>query len=788
MDDRSLKALEFYQLLEVLKTFSVSPLGRKRCEALRPSTDVFLIQSRLAEVLELKEILETSGEIPIKGLKDVEEILRRLDVEGSILGVYELIDIYKQIDLCKGLKRFFQKLKVFEIPHLQEKISRLSSLKALGKEILQAINTKGEILDRASPTLKEIRRQLAEVRERAKDVLEHLLHKEELQLIFQEQFITLRNGRYVLLIKSDYKHRLKGIIHDQSQSGMSYFFEPLEVVNFNNEISIVMGEEKEEEYRILADLSNRVREEKQNLWADFEILGELDLLYAMGRLSILLKGVRPILNEKGKIDMREARNPILALQKEDQVVPIHLRMGDGIKVLILSGANAGGKTVALKTLGLLTLMVQSGLPIPVSEGSEAAIFENISAVIGDEQNIEENLSTFSSHLLHLNQILGKTGSRSLILLDELGVGTHASEGCALAMGFLDRFRESGASVVVTTHFDRLKAYGYFHPDVENVAVEFDEKTLEPQYTLLYGASGLSNAFLVAEKLGVSEEVLQLAREHKDGGEQEVGRVLETLERLKMDAEKERLQVLKTKEEVGLERQRLKELIEGIKRKRHEIFLQAEEKARKAAQKVEEELREWVRQWKEEKVRSIPPRLSVPRKEIQQVRERVFPSMQNKERQLASGGLKVGERVRILSLRSHGIVTSIDEPLNQIEVITAKAKVKTSLSDVVRTMENEEERVVEMLKGQGLSEKDTEEIPSQLNVIGLTVEDALPKVDKFIDQALLRGLEKVQIIHGVGSGRLRDAIGKYLHGHQGVKGLAPGESARGGRGITVVELR
>jgi DNA mismatch repair protein MutS2 len=788
MNDRSLKVLEFSQLLEVLKTFSVSPLGRKRCEALRPSTDVLLIQSRLAEVLELKEILETSGEIPIKGLKDVEEVLRRLDVEGSILSVQEFIDIYNQIDLCKGLKRFFQKLKVVEAPHLQEKISRLSSLKALEKEILQAINTKCEILDRASPALKEIRHQLREVRERAKDVLEHLLHKEELQLIFQEQFITLRNGRYVLLIKSDYKHRLKGIIHDQSQSRMSYFFEPLEAVNFNNEISILMGEEKEEEYRILADLSNRVREEKQNLWADFEILGELDLLYAMGRLSVLLNGVRPILNEKGKIDMKEARNPILAFQKEDRVVPIHLRMGDGIKALILSGANAGGKTVALKTLGLLTLMVQSGLPIPVSEGSEAAVFENILAVIGDEQNIEENLSTFSSHLLHLNQILEKAGSRSLILLDELGVGTHASEGCALAMGFLDRFRESGASVVVTTHFDRLKAYGYFHSDVENVAVEFDEKTLEPKYTLLYGASGLSNAFLVAEKLGVSEEVLQLARGHKDGGEQEVGRVLETLERLKMDAEKERLQLLQTKEEVGLERQRLKDLLEGIKKKRQEIFLQAEEKARKAVQKVEEELREWVRQWKEEKVRSAPRRLSVPRKEIQEVRERVFPSMRREESQMASGGLKVGERVRILSLRSHGIVTGIDEPLNQIEVTTAKAKVKTSLSDVVRTMENEGERVVEILKGQRLSEKDAEEVPSQLNVIGLTVEDALPKVDKFIDRALLRGLEKVQIIHGVGSGKLRDAIGKYLHGHQGVKGLAPGDSARGGRGITVVELR
>jgi DNA mismatch repair protein MutS2 len=788
MDDRSLKVLEFYQLLEVLKTYSISPLGRKRCEALRPSTDPSLIRSRLAEVLELKEILETLGDIPIRGLKDIEEILRRLEAEGSILNVQEFIDIYKQIDLCKGLKRFFQKLKVIEAPRLQEKISKLSSLKALEKEILHAINTKGEILDRASPTLKDIRHQLGAVRERAKGDLEHLLHQEALQAVFQEQFITLRNGRYVLLIKSDYKHRLKGIIHDQSQSRMSYFFEPLEVVALNNEINILMGEEKEEEYRILTDLSNKLREEKQNLWGDLEILGEMDLLYAMARLSILLKGVPPILDETGKIDMREARNPILTLQKEDQVVPIHLRMGDGITTLILSGANAGGKTVALKTLGLLALMVQSGLPIPVAEGSQAAVFENILAVIGDEQNIGENLSTFSSHLLHLNQVLGKAGPRSLILLDELGVGTHASEGCALAMGFLDRFREKEASVVVTTHFDRLKAYGYLHPDVENVAVEFDEKTLEPKYKLLYGLSGLSNAFLVAEKLGVPEEVLQLARHHQDGGEQEVGRVLETLERLKTEAEKERLQFLQMKEEIGLERKRLKELTEGIKKKRQEIFSQAEEKARRAVQKVEEELKEWVRQWKEEKSQSKPSRLSVHRKEIQEVKEKFFPSMKNKENQTAPGGLKVGEHVRILSLRNDGVVTSIEEPLNQVEVMTEKAKVRTSFSDIVKVVDGEEARAIEIPKRFSLSQGDAEEIPSQINVIGLTVEDALPKVDKFIDQALLHGLEKIKIIHGVGSGRLREAIGKYLHGHRGVKGFALGESMRGGRGITVVELR
>ncbi len=783
MNDRSLKLLEYTHLLNILKEYSISPLGRKRCEALRPFKDLPLIQSRLTEVMELKKILETEGEIPLRGLKDIEGILNKLGIEGSALDVQELLELYHQMVLCKGLRRFFQKLENVKVPHLQEKISRLSDQKTLEKEILRTINTKGEILDRASPALSDIRQRLGGVREKAKGVLESLLRQENLQTIFQEQFITLRNGRYVVLIKSDSENRLEGIIHDHSQSRMTFFFEPLQVVSLNNEINILTGEEKEEEYRILAGLSDQAREERKNLWNDFEGLGELDLLFAMARLSSRLKGVCPLLDEEGRIEMREARNPLLTLQREDQVIPITLRMGNGIRVLIVSGANAGGKTVALKTLGLLTLMVQSGLPIPVAEGSQVGVFRDIFAVIGDEQNIEENLSTFSSHLLHVNQILEKAGPRSLVLLDELGVGTHAQEGCALAMGFLDRFRESGASVVVTTHFDRLKTYGYLHPEVENVAVEFDERTLEPKYTLTYGSSGLSNAFLIAEKLGISEKVLEAAHLHQDGSGEEVARVLETLERLKRDTEKEKLQASKVKEEARLERDRLKKILETIKDRRLEIYAQAEEKARKAVQKIEEALKEWALRRKEEKAPS-----SLQRKEIQDIRERFLPTVRKKGRPVIPGGLKVGERVRIEGLRSTGILMDVKEPLKRVEVLTDKAMVKAPLSQIVQVTDENEKKGTEISKGQPLLKGTVDEPSSQLNVIGLTVEDALPKVDKFIDQALLHGLEKVQIIHGVGSGRLRDAIGRYLSGHRAVKSLSSGEPMKGGRGMTTVELR
>jgi len=786
MDDRSLKALEFYHLLGVLKEFSVSPLGRRRCEALRPSRDLSLIRSRLAEVLELKEILETAGDIPIQGLKDIEEIFGRTEVEGSALGVQELLDVCRQIELCRGVKRFFEKLGGDRHSHLQEKVKRLSALRSLEKEILHAIDPKGEILDRASPALSEIRHRLRTVREKAKAVLEHLLHREDLQSIFQEEFITLRNGRYVLLVKAEQKHRLDGIVHDQSQSRMTYFVEPLQAVSYNNETNILVAEEKEEEYRILTELTKRVRDEGPNLRMDLEILGEIDLLYAMAKFSIQSKSTEPLLNEEGRIDLKEARHPLLALQTGKEVVPIHLRMGDGIKVLILSGANAGGKTVALKTLGLLTLMVQSGLPIPAADGSEAAIFEGVFAMIGDEQDIAENLSTFSSHLLHLNQFLGKVGPKSLVLLDELGVGTHAQEGSALAMGYLDRFREKGGSVMVTTHFDRLKAYGYLYPDVQNVAVEFDQETLEPRYTLSYGSPGLSNAFLVAEKLGVPQGVLEAARRYLEGGEEEVSRLLAILERRRDEAERERSELVGIKDEVALERKKLKELVEGIKRRRQEILAQAEEKARTAAQKMEEELREWARRQKEKKSSRKISLLGDYRREMHEVREKYFPPGKKKRPGGEVVGLRVGEYVKIESLRRTGVVTRIEEPLNRVEVLTEKGKVKTSFSDVLRATEGEKEKEVDVSKARDLATRDPEEVPSQLNVIGFTVEDALPVVDKFIDQALFRGLRKLQIIHGIGSGRLRSAIGQFLNGHRGVKSFAPGDG-KGGAGITVVEL-
>ncbi|MCX8116731.1 MAG: endonuclease MutS2 [Desulfobacterota bacterium] len=785
MDHRSLKVLEYDTLLGFLKDLSISPLGQRRCLGLRPLTDPLLIESRLNEVMELKEILQTVGDLPLGGLKDIGDLLRRLDVEGTVLDVQEILSLSAMIALSKGLRKFFQRPEI-RAPILREKVSGLASHKSLEREILHAVSPKGEILDRASPQLSALRHRLAEVRQRAKETLERLLRREDLQPIFQEDFITLRNGRYVLLVKVEFKGRLEGIIHDQSQSRMSVYFEPLQVVPFNNEISVLYAEEKEEEYRILSDLSRQIRADLPSLWADYEILGELDCLYAMARLSLLLNGTKPALNEEGRILLKEARNPLLSLRQVEKVVPVDLRMEGGVRTLIISGANAGGKTVALKTLGLLTLMVQTGLPIPVAEGSEAAVFREVFAVIGDEQSLTENLSSFSGHLLHVNAILEHSGPHSLVLLDELGGGTNSSEGAALAMGFLDLFREKGASVVVTTHFDGLKAYGFLHPDVENVSVRFDEKTMEPLYLLSYGTTGTSHALMVAERLGISEKVLRRARQHLVGGGEELTQALKGLEEARREAELQRHAWAKAKEEAERERKRFRELLQKIQEGREAILRRAEERVRKSVQMAEEELKNWLRSQKERPPSQVRPR------EIQKIKATFLTPFQKKRSRVGSSGFTTGERVRIESLGKEGVLVQVEEKANRAEVMTEKARWIIPLHDLARVSKTEPGG-----EGGGREtlrpftppfEKPPEEALTELNVIGLTIDEALPLVDKFIDQALLHGKEKVQIIHGIGSGRLRAAIQRYLNEHRGVRQVSPADLRHGGAGVTVVELR
>jgi len=607
------------------------------------------------------------------------------------------------------------------------------------------------------------------------------MRREDLQTLFQEKLITIRNGRYVLPIKSEFKSQMEGIVHDHSHSKMTIFLEPMDVVDYNNELSILLEDERQEERRILSKLTRRIGEFHQELLRDLEILGEVDLLYAKVKLSQKLGGINPLLNRNGVVRLLGVRHPLLYLREGDRTVPIDIYLSGYSKILIISGANAGGKTVALKTIGLLSLMAQSGMHIPAMEGSEIPLYYSIFADIGDEQNIRENLSTFSAHILSLIRIMEKSDKFSLILLDELGVGTNSKEGSALAIGVLDYLIDKGATVVVTTHLDELKAYGYLNKEATNVSVAFDLKTLEPRYELMYGDSGSSNAFLVAEKLGFPKVVLDLATRYINQQESGISRFIRNIEGLQDNLKKEHEEILVLKEEIQGHRDRVRELVGRIKERRQQILQEAQDRGRTILQQTEIELKRIA----EEITRRGERRARIPKGDLKKVRERFFLQFRGKGRKGGDvAGLRKGDWVRVLSLNRIGIVSEVYGEANKADVRVENMKVHVPLDDLERTAPQllAHDTRNERLQYEAAVEK---AVQSEINVVGLTVEEALPVVDKFLDDAILCRLEKVDIIHGRGTGRLREAIGNHLKHHRNVKRFGPKDIMQSG--VTVVEF-
>ena len=780
MDNQPFKALEFDQILDLLKGLAVSPIGKALCRSLKPQRKLSWIKKRLAEVDELKNIVEVYGDIPLGGVSDIREAVARAQIEGAVLSPEEILDILGNIRVSDGLKSSFKKLKG-DFSLFGDLISRFSDLRELKLEIVRTIDRRGKIFDHASSALRQIRSDIADYRNRIKRSLEEMMRREDLQPLFQEKLITIRNGRYVLPVKSEFKSTMEGIVHDHSHSKMTIFLEPLEVVDHNNELSILLEDERQEERRILSTLTRRIGECHQELVRDLELLGEVDLLYAKVKLSQKLGGVNPVITRNGMVRLLGARHPLLYLSECDRTVPIDVYLSGYSKALIISGANAGGKTVALKTLGLLSLMAQSGMHIPAMEGSEIPLYHSIFADIGDEQNIRENLSTFSAHILSLIRILEKSDKFSLVLLDELGVGTNAVEGSAIGIGVLDYLISRGATVVVTTHLDELKAYGYLNKGATNVSVAFDSETLEPRYELVYGNSGSSNAFVVAEKLGFPKAVLDLATRYHGAQGSGTLRFIRDIEGLQEDLRREREEVGTLKKEIQGHRERLREVAGRIRERRQQILQEVENRGRAILQQTEIELKRIV----EEVAKGGDDRPKMPKGELKKVRERFFLQFRSRSRKGEEvEGLKAGDWVRVLGLNRVGIVRKVYDEAKKADVQVETMKVRVPLRD----LESSEPHLLQDgtehkgVRYEGVVEG---EIRSEINVVGLTVEEALPIVDKFIDGALLGGLDEVDIIHGLGTGRLREAIGKHLRHHPNVKRFGPKDVMKSG--VTVVEF-
>ena len=808
MDEHTLRVLEFEKIRLFLKQFATSEPGKRRCERLFPSRQTEEVKIWLREVGELREIIGIEGDIPIHGVKDIEETVEKTRVENFILTSKELLDIQCTLEVARRVKRFFKRVKD-DFPRLRQITENIVILDDLEKKIRNAVGSQGEILDAASAELREIRQRIKHRREKIRQTLDSLLLQADMELVFQERFVTLRNNRYVLPVKSEYKSYLPGIVHDQSQSRATFFIEPLSIVDSNNELSLLIQDEANEEMRILSELTGEVGQRISDILCDIDLMGRLDLIYAKAMLSEKLQAVEPLLNDQGKITLSQCRHPILlstakkvALSEDSQetvpaggessltlydfdnvrVVPVDIRMEETTDTLIITGANAGGKTVALKTLGLLTAMAQAGIHIPAHSASELAVFRSIFADIGDEQNIEGNLSTFSAHMVRINAILKEAGHNVLVLLDELGSGTDPSEGAALGIAILDHLRERGARSVITTHLNLLKTYAYIHGGAENVSVEFDPVTLRPTFRLIYGIPGMSNALAIAGNLGISPQIIKEASRYLKEADRQIIHLMQGLQEKQRSLKIKETEMVQLKEMTLQYQDKAQQLVDLIRSQKEKILSGYEARARGVVREVEEELKRIIADAK----RSERAQLEERRKAARAVKEKIAAHFdRGKTKKDIIKELEVGQRVRLADVKKGGVVIRADNALKKAEIQVGNVRIMASFRELELVEEREE-------RGESADTSwrkvITSRSSSQVNVIGMRVDEAIPVVEKAIDNALLNGFSELEIIHGIGTGRLRKAIREYLKEHSSVKEFKSGGSQKGGHGVTIVEIK
>ena len=817
MNKHTLAVLEFDKILTFLKQFVTSPQGTRLCEHLTPLHHLQEIKTLLAEVTQMKEVLNIYDDIPIHGIRDIEDSVRKTRVQGFYLEPQQLQEICSTIETGRTIKTFF-KATGSHYQALQESTHKLIPLKELEDTIKHAIGNHGEILDTASHELHTIRQQIKNSKLAINKTLDELLQRDDLNFIFQEQLITIRNGRFVLPVKVDHKAYLPGVVHDHSHTKATYFIEPFSVVNLNNELQILIKEEIHEEVRILTALTAQVREKMSEILFNLSLLEKVDIIYAKAKLSRALKACEPILNEQGRIMLGSCRHPILLARFEPttpppppsedapeqpqetsgrwvfdapQVVPITLHMDEEINTLIITGANAGGKTVALKTLGILSLMAQTGMHIPAEEGGMLPVFHSIFADIGDEQNIEASLSTFSAHIRQLNHILGEADEHSLVLIDELGSGTDPSEGAALGLAILDYLREKRSSIAITTHLTLLKTYAYLRQDVENVSVEFDPVTLKPTYHLIYGIPGMSNALAIAKHLGMPETILRGAVSYLEEKDKQMLELMRGLEQSHQAVAEKKSEMAQLREKVSVHEHLAESLLEAIKTKKVKLVTEYENKFKQYLQEAEAQLEKIVSEAKKKE----RPLLKEAQRSLEAV-ERVWsthlPPPSEKREPIET--LSVGQVVTLSSLHQEGVVLTVDNALKRAEVLVGEKRIKTHFDALEFTKRRKTLHPPPPLPSKTSPSPEEspppleEEIATRINVIGMTVDEALPIVDRAIDHALIKGVERIEIIHGLGTGRLKEGIRKHLKNHSYVKSFGSDDTSRSGAGVTQVEIQ
>ena len=798
------KVLEYDKLKALLKGYAHSQLGASRAAKLKPfwQLDTVRYQQRLCS--ESKAFYQTSNGFPLQGLKDISPTLHKVSKPGAILDVEQLLGVAHVAEAAQNVQRAIKRRNPKDFPKLSSIVRNLPTFPELTQSIDRCLSPDGDVLDHASPALRAIRRKLVHTRTNIQSKLEAILHSPHHQRSIQEQVITSRNDRYVIPIKQDSKHNLPGVVQGQSSSGATAFIEPFGIVELNNELHQLSDEERQEIRRILLELSDLVREHLAALELALDILGGLDFLGAKARLSIELNAVEPALNTRGAIKLIEARHPLLEtnlrdsakLQKEERdpslperLVPTDATLGDTFHTMVITGPNTGGKTVVLKTIGLLTLMAQSGLHIPAKMGSEVGVFDQMFADIGDEQSIEQNLSTFSSHITKIIVILKNADENSLVLLDEIGAGTDPTEGAALGMAILDWLAARKVRTVATTHYSALKAYAHTQEGMENASMEFDWQTLRPTYRLQIGVPGSSNAFKIAERLGMPTAITDAAKAYMGNQTVAVEDLIISMQASQNELDVEREMVQEKLRAADTTARKHETLINQIEMEREEFRGQAEQEATtilKEARKLVEQMIAEVRRENASKD-SVSTAFTRIEEAQQKLKQRHQQQKHSVEPHPDAIRVRVGDKVRVKNLNQFGEVISISNGKTPVLVKVGNMQMRVSYKEIepVRPEDNKRELSTSILDVQYSK---TGNVKTELNLQGKTVHEAWVETDKYIDDAFLAGLPRVRIIHGKGTGALRAAIHDLLQDHTQVNDFQLAALNEGGAGATIVTLK
>ena len=794
MNEKVLHTLEYNKILDQLTEYAFSADAKSRCQKLRPITDRAQIEQLQQQTSDALSRLFKYGSLSFSGVTDIRDSLKRLEIGGALSAI-ELLRVCSLLESAKRAKAFARSQDDNDQPDdsLTSLFAGIEPLTPLYDEIRRCILSEDEIADDASSTLHSIRRSMRGMNDKIRAQMNSMINNTTTRSYLQDTVITMRDGRYCLPVKAEAKSLVPGMIHDQSSTGSTLFIEPMAVVNLNNEYKELQLREQEEIEVILAGLSNLTASYATQLLADYELLTELDFIFARAAFAQTYNGVAPLFNDDGRIHIRKGRHPLLDPKK---VVPIDVRLGEDFRLLIVTGPNTGGKTVSLKTVGLLTLMGQSGLHIPASERSELGIFDEVFADIGDEQSIEQSLSTFSSHMVNIIRILEQVNDRSLVLFDELCAGTDPTEGAALAISILSKLHLYGARIMATTHYSELKVYALSTPGVENACCEFDVATLSPTYRLLIGIPGKSNAFAISEKLGLPLDLITDAKGRISKSEGDFEDLIADLEKSRSTIEREQLEINQYKAEIESLKEKLEQKQERLDSSRDKILREANEQAYSILKEAKDVADETIRNFNKYGKAGAP--VSEMEKERTKLRGKMDKAAQKMSEQKKASvpnhnvpkKLRIGDSVKVISMNLKGTVHSLPNARGDLYVQMGILRSLVNINDLILLEEDAAPGTKKFQKTSAgkIKMSKSASVSTEINLIGKTTDEAIPLLDKYLDDAYLAHLPSVRIVHGKGTGALRNAVQAHLKRLKYVKSFHLGEFGEGDAGVTIAEFK